>query len=180
MKGQFFLIGALLICLLLFFGLPPEISMESTAAEDMNFFSGNMQKEIPHALNLGLNGSDPLGTLYNFTGFSMSRATDLRMNMTCYWVVFMQQGSDVNVTAGNFMGSPRTFGIEVDGNRKYLQVAHDEVNSTTFAVSGYTFKVIINSGEDSKEATLLTNKTSVYSVISLDRRGSTVRKEILA
>jgi len=180
MKGEFFLIGALLICLLLFFGLPPEIRMESTAAEDLRFFSDNLGHEIPHALNLGLNGSDPVGTLYNFTGFSISRATDLRFNMTCYWVLFMQQGNAVNVTAGNFMGSARTFEIEVDGNKKYLQVTPDGVNSTTFAVSGYTFKVIINSGGDSKEATLLTNKTSVYSFISLDRRGSTVRKEILA
>ncbi len=69
-KGQFFMIGALFICALLFFGITPMITITDSPTLDMDMISGNLMKELPHALNIGINNSNPLETLHNFTDFS--------------------------------------------------------------------------------------------------------------
>jgi len=179
-KGQFFIIGALFICILLFFGLSPDISISRTETEDMLIVAENLETEFPHALNIGVNSSDPVGTLYNFSLFSIGAAGNRRINLTSFWLVFLEGDGNVNVSAGNFMGSAKNFVINISGVSKNLYVDSGSVNSTLFSVSGYKFNVSIVVDNELTEATLLFNKTSIYSMLSLERGENIVRKEILA
>jgi hypothetical protein len=180
MKGQFFIIGGLFICVLLFLGMGPQVGITRTGTDDMDRLGRNLEKEMPHALNIGINGSDPVGVLCNFTGFSLSVAQGRRMNATSYWLVFRPVGGEVNVTAANFMGSPLGFVINVSGVAKGLYADHSSVNSTTFSVSGYTYDAEVTVDGESAAFTLLTNKTSIYGIMTLERAGNVVSKEILA
>ena len=180
MKGEFFIIGALLICSLLFFGMGPGTRITETTTADMDRFGENLAKELPHALNIGVNASDPAGTVQNFTEFSRDALEKHGIDLKCYWLVFMPDGGNVNVSVGNFMGSGKTFGINVSGNFKYVYAADGTVNSSLFSVSGYKFDVTIGVDDWLTEKRMLTNKTGIYSLISLERGDGVVRKEILA
>ncbi len=180
LKGQFFLIGAVFICALLFFGISPVIKITNAPAEDMSILGENLQRELPHALNIGINSSEPLNTLYNFTGFSRDTVMSRGIDIDAMWVIFIPEDGSMNVSAGNFMDSAKTFGINVSGTHTDIYVAIDAVNSSVFPVSGPTFDVTVTFDSDVTQATLLTNKTGMYSVIALERGENTVRKEILA
>ena len=179
MKGQFFIIGALFICILLFFATGLQIGITATGTDDMDHLSKNLQKELPHALNIGINSSNPLGVLYNFTIFSTQAMKTRRINLTCYWLVFQQGDGVVNVSAGNFLNSPKTFEITVSGISKELHVGPNSINSTTFSVSGYEFDVGINVDDESESMTLLANKTSIYSSLVLERAENVIKREII-
>ena len=180
MKGQFFIIGALFICVLLFFGTGFDISMTRTETEDMKRFSENLLGEVPHALNIGINITDPIGVLYNFTVFSIESAKERRMELKCFWVVFSEDGGDVNVTVGNFLGQSKGFGINVSGDYKNLQTGGAGTNSSIFSAPGYKFNVTIGVDGETSRAVLLKNKTSIYLDISLERDSDVVKKELLA
>jgi hypothetical protein len=180
MRGQFFIIGALFVCILLFFGMVPIINIARTDTGDMERLGLNLQREMPHALNVGINGSAPIGVLRNFTAFSLGIVSGHRIDPAFYWVVFQPLPGQVNVSAGNFMGSSLDFAINVSGVTKVLQAANGTVNSTTFAVTGYTFDVTVTADGESAAMTLLTNKTSMYGSLTMERAGNVVRKEILA
>jgi hypothetical protein len=180
MKGQFFMIGAVFICVLLFFGISPAIQVTSPPSDDMDFLAGNLQKEIPHALNTGINSSDPLGVLYNFTEFSEDAVLGRGIDLGVLWVVFMPGAGNVNVSAGNLMDSGKTVSVNISGTCKDIYVAGGAVNSTLFTVSGYTFDAEVTADGEITKAALLSNKTSIYSVISMERGEKVVRKELLA
>ncbi len=179
-KGQFFMIGAVFICVLMFFGISPAIQLTDVPSEDMGFLAENLQEELPRALNIGINSSDSLGTLYNFTGFSGDILSGRGIDLYVLWVVFEPCDGEVNVSAGNFMGEQKTVGINVSGTYSGLSVDSDAVDSDVFAISGYTFDAEVTMDGETMQAELLSNKTSIYSFISLERGEHVVRKELLA
>jgi hypothetical protein len=161
-------------------GLPPAVRLSGTPSGDMRRLAYNMEKEMPHALNIGMNSSDPAGTLQNFTLYSQGAALSKGIDMDCLWVAFVPAKSGLNVTAGNFMDSYETVGINVSGTYKELYVPNGTRNSTTFGVSSYSFNVTVSHSGAAGSATMLTNKTSLYSFVSLERGENVVRKEIYA
>jgi hypothetical protein len=173
-------VGALLVCVLLFFGLGAGISLTAAGTEDMDRLASNLGSEFPHALNIGINVTDPPGTLYNFTQFSVSKAGGRRIDLDCGWVLFREQGGDLNVSVGNFMGSRQTFGIEIDGSQENIQADDMAINSSLFTVSGHKFNATITVASSTTGAELLLNKTSLYMKMSLSRGGNVLKKEILA
>lgn len=179
-KGQFFMIGALFICALLFFGITPMITITDSPTFDMDMISENLRKELPHALNIGINNSSPLETLYNFTDFSRDAVLSRGVDLDALWVVFTPLDGSVNVSAGNFMDSSIIIGVNVSGTYKDIYVGADAINSSDFSVSAYTFNVTLTIDGEETEATLLSNKTSIYSLLSLERGNNVVRKELLA
>jgi hypothetical protein len=179
-KGQFFIIGALFICILLFFGMSPQVNIIRAGTADMEWVGKNLQKEFPHALNIGINKSEPVSVLYNFTLFSIDAVEQGRTDLDCHWLVFRREAGQVNVSGGNFMDSPLNFDLNVSGVSKTLYVENGTVNSTMFPVSGYTFDVTVLIEGESASFTLLANKTSIYGGLELERGGNLVRKEILA
>ncbi|MBN2330961.1 MAG: hypothetical protein JXC85_04030 [Candidatus Aenigmarchaeota archaeon] len=180
MKGQFFIIGALFVCTILYFGLGPSFDISVTGSEDMNVLAGNLQKELPHALNIGINASAPISTLRNFTLFSIDSLRQGRIDLGCYWLVFRYTGGQVNVSAGNFMGEPKVFYVNVSGVSNGIYAADGAVNSSMFDAAGPTFDVSVTVDGETSSFTQLTRKTSIFSQLTLSRSGNIISKEILA
>ncbi len=178
-KGQFFIIGAIFICALFFFGVSPVMKISKSPADDMNFIADNLQKELPHALNIGVNSSVPVDTAYGFMNFSRDTVLSKGVALEAVWVIFLPINGSINASAGN-LDMPGTVGVNVSGTYGGIYVGVDSVNSSVFAVSEPVFNVTVTVSGESFHATLLTNKTSIYSTLSLEREGNTVRKEILA
>lgn len=179
-KGQFFLIGAIVVCLLLFFGLSPIVRLTETGSGSIEEVSDNIGYELPHALGLGVNASDAAGTMMNFTAYALSTSEDMGADVECLWVIFEPFQGSVNVTAGNFMDSAKTLGINVSGTYGTLYVGTGTQNSSTFATPGYTFDLEVTVDGDAFGAEVLTNKTSIYSLIYVSSGDNSARKEILA
>ena len=81
-KAQFFIVGAILICSLLFLSIPLSQPLISQPSGDITYISTNMRRELPHALNLGLNDSSELDTMVNFTHFIEAVMLERRINYT--------------------------------------------------------------------------------------------------
>jgi hypothetical protein len=180
MKGQFFIIGALFVCTILYFGIGPTLDVAGPESQDMGRLALNLQKEFPHALNIGINGSAPLETLRNFTFFSAASLEEGRIGLTCYWLIFRDAAGKVNVSAGNFMGEPLIFHVNVSGVSMGIYADEGEINSSAFSVPGYSYDASVTVDGERSGFTLLTNKTYIYSELTLTRSGNVVRKEILA
>jgi len=180
MKGQYFIIGSLLICILLFFGFPPEVAVRSGSSGDLDFLASNLASEFPRALNAGINASSPAAVLGNFTVFSRQAALARGINLTCLWLVFERHGASMNVSAGNYMGHPVTVGINLSGAYAAVYAGADAVNSTAIGISGYWSNLTVAVGQVSARGALLHNKTSVYASFYVTRGDDTVRIEILA
>jgi hypothetical protein len=180
MKGQFFIIGGLLVCVLLFFGLGAGISFAGSSTGDMDRLADNLAGELPRALNIGINATDAIGVVHNFTVFSKARAGAGGIGLDCFWLIFQEQGGDVNVSVGNFLGSLKTFSVDIDGSAENIQAADGAVNSSLFSVSGYKFNATITVDGGTAVAEMILNKTSMYFEMSLAREGNLLKKEILA
>lgn len=180
MKGQFFIIGALMVCIAMFFGLPPEIGIASTYSDDMAAAGGNLGAELPHAMNLGINGSGAVPTLVNFTSYAKQTLAARRMSIESFWVVFESEGSTLNVTVGNFLGSERTFYIDVSGSPVAMTAGDGQTNSTILSVSGPVLNVTVSAGGSERAFVIPAGKSSLYSEVTLRRGGDAARKEILA
>ena len=179
MKGQFFIVGALFICILLFFSVSPATMLTGYSA-DLEFCADNAAREMPHALNMGINSSKPVQTLENFTLFMQENLAGRLITLKTAWFVFYQSGSSVNVTAGNFLGYNSSFMLNISGTEKTLYVTSNQLNSTVFPVTGKTYDVSLDSVDIEMGAQLMTNKTSFYSLVILEKGSDMVRKEILA
>jgi len=180
MKGQFFIIGALIICVLIFFGLPLGIDLVTTGSDDLSGIAGNLETEFPHALNTGINRTAPVATLHNFSlaskDYCLARMADFRT----LWVVFEYDNGDFNVTAGNFFGESKTVTVNISGDVRDITVPQGSENSTLFSTAGSRFSTGVSLDGDTTEFVLVANKTSFFCTLSLGRGGDIVKKQILA
>ena len=180
-KGQFFIIGGLLLAFLMFFGMSIGVNLVTTKTGDLKHVAYNLEAELPHALNIGVNDSSAAWTLRNFTLFSVDRLRGRGTSLTCLWVIFSGTGSGLNATAGNFMGGGRLVSLNVSGTVEGLWVDDQGTNSTLFPVADQNFTAGVSFDAHEWEEVLLTNKTSLYIYVSLARSADDVMiKEILA
>jgi hypothetical protein len=180
MKGQFFLVGALVVCMLLYAGLAPLSMVQLEPAQDASILSENMQAEMPRALNIGISSSDPAGTLIGFCNFSRSAAASRGIEMDAVFVVFEASSSGIVATAGSAASGNAIIGVSVSGTYEELTVSAGSVNATVFPAGGETFDVYLYSSGETSYATIPSNKTSLVAVVSLSRGDTFIRKEILA
>jgi hypothetical protein len=180
MKGQFFLVGAIVVCMLLYAGLAPFSAVQGKPAQDIKMLSDNMEAEMPHALNIGINASDPAGTLISFCNFSRATATLRGLDMQAAFVVFESSPSGIAATAGNAAGEDATIGVEVSGDYRELTVPAGSTSSTVFPAGGESFDVSVSAGGETSYATIPSNKTSLVATVILSRGDTVARKEILA
>ncbi|UCD03099.1 MAG: hypothetical protein JSV63_00475 [Candidatus Aenigmatarchaeota archaeon] len=180
MKGQFFIIGAIFICVLLFFGISPTIQITGSPSTDMEMIAENLRKEFPPALNIGINSSAPLMTLQNFTTFAKNRVLDRGVDLDVLHVVFIPSNGSTNVSVYNSMDVAKVIGVNVSGTHRDIEANLDTLNYSIFTVPVYGFNLTLNIDGDETYSFLLSNKTSIYSLISLERGDDVVRKELLA
>jgi len=179
-KGQFFIIGAVLICSLLYFGLSPSVTVSVPEGRTAGFLADNIANELPYALNLGINGSGGTETLANFTAFAMNAASETGMQPHVAWVVISPSGSALNVSFGNFYSSTATAEVNISGSYKAIYAGDSSVNSTLFSAGGYTYTAWLSVPGGSVTFEAPVNKTALYAVVSLDYGEAIARKEILA
>ena len=102
MKGQFFVLGAIIIITLFFAGLPPKDGLIKEKTDDIVFLFDNVNREYPFALNNALNMSDDadssIDRLMNFTRFTDRLLSERLINYSSLWVVGWNISSNFNIT----------------------------------------------------------------------------------
>jgi hypothetical protein len=189
-KGQFFILGAVLLCALFFIGMPPPEAVTMGFTQDLSYLHENIGGEFPVALNLGLNQSRSFSYLLNFTRFIYDKMEERNINFTCMWLVTEYTDPDnplhssLNVSIGNLLGLETNFTLNVSvGSSETLQSAVVPDNSTgslLFQASNidsiYNITVSFNNFE--KKITLPRGRASVYSRIELERAGENIIGEV--
>lgn len=119
-KGQFFIVGALLICSVMFISLPLSAPLIAQPSSDLGYISENLRAELPRALDMGLNESAPLARLANFTRFVERALAERRINYTSLLLVMKNDtGTYLNVTGLNSMGEAVDVFFNVSGEDIY-------------------------------------------------------------
>jgi hypothetical protein len=185
MKGQFFILGAILICSLFFMGLPRFAPIIKQPSGDIAYLSSNLQSELPHALNLGLNESDPIDRLTNFTHFLETKLQERNINYTSMWLIIQNQSStDLNVTGGNFLGEDVSISINVtDGSGSTVNgliLLNGSTNSTTFSSVDPEFNITITFADQEESAEMPRDKTGLYAYYRLTRDDDVIKNLVFA
>ncbi len=170
-KGQFFILGALALVILFSANLTMVQPIVSGPDSYIRYFSDNMQGELPRALNLGLNQSDPEAVMLNFSRFVQEEMSSRSINYSSLWLVAEgnESTSDVNVTVGNFMWGSRLVSITLDGVQKQLHVADNSSNTTGYSSVPPLYNITISYGSTSMTYEWQRAKTSLYAYISLEK-----------
>ncbi len=186
MKGQFFILGAVLLCALFFIGMPPPEAITMVFTGDLSYLHENIREELPRALNLGVNQSRSYQNLLNFTRFIYDKMEDRNINFTGMWLVteYMEPDnplySNLNVSIGNFLGLETNFTVNISvGSSETVQslvISDNSTGSLTFQASAidgiYNLTVSFNNYE--KKITLPRGRVSIYSRIELERTGENI------
>jgi hypothetical protein len=178
LKGQFFLLGAILIVGLIFWVLPkPDVLVESHT-EDITYLFKNIQNELPRALNLGINESRPIDHLKNFTLYIDSKMSEHLINFTCLWIVTEGDSalSELNITVGNFLGYTTTIILNLSGAVKNLVVFPDSTNSTIFSSVQSEFNLTIKFNGEEENVRWQRDKINLYAMIELKRGENLIKK----
>ncbi len=182
MRGQFYLIGAVILLILFFVGLPFSQLPLSQSGKDVNYLLDNLKTEYPRALNLGKNASAGPTTLTNFTHFLTSRLADRLVNFSAVWVVAENatNGTYVNFTGGNYLGASAVIHLNISGTVFSLVVPNNSTNSTLQSISSVPYNITINFTTDSLITAWYVNKTNLYVYLRLVRESDQVVDEIAA
>lgn len=189
-KGQFFIVGAILLCTLFYLGMPPSETITRIFSSDLEYLHENIGDEFAMALNFGLNQSTSFQDLLNFTRFVYDRMKERRINFTCMWAITEYVSPDapltsqVNISVGNFLGLDTTFTVNVSVGASEttasLFVADNSTNSTTFDYddidSRYNLTLSFNNYD--KKVYLARGRVGLYSLIELNRAGENMRDEV--
>lgn len=171
MKGQFFLIGAFIIIILLYTGITAYISPEGFsggAPHEITFLLGNLLNEYPRALNYGENQSSGIESLVNFTLFARNVTKERNMDLYSLWIVTENVSDDLNVTVGNFQGDTLDVVIRVDSEENRLTVQNGGLNWTTFTGPSEVFSLNVSFNNEEKNLILGKRKLNLYYTVGLE------------
>lgn len=172
MKGQFFLVGALLMILLFYVGisvyLSPPYSVTSPG-EGMHELFENIRGEYPRVANFGLNESCPAGRLSNFTLWVGDIAASRGFGFSAMWILTENASDDLNVTAGNFMGYATNLTLNVSGDVDVIELQDGDTDSLVFSSppSEFEFRVSFNTTE--KNLLLEKYKANMYLILEMSK-----------
>lgn len=189
MKGQYFILGTILITILFFIGLQFGKPLIQTSAGNLEYIYDNIEHELPYALNLGINKTTPIITLTNFTRYLDESLYFI--NFSTLWVVtdnidfgLGQIFHTVNVTVGNFLDYDVTVNVTFDGSSTDVFIPNNQTNFTTYefnigaapmGVYNFDLKLEFDGVTRYMNNTVL-NKYNFYSLVKL-KRGDDYRKE---
>jgi hypothetical protein len=173
MKGQFFLVGALLFILMFYLGFSLFLSPSHTSPVMGNGISDlfdNIENEYPRALNFGLNVSKPVDTLANFTDFAINITEGRGSHLRAFWLVTENVSDDLNITAGNFLGFSIDVTLNVSGVTKVMYVDNGNTNSSLFTSPPSEFELGLNFNTTEKNLLLEKYKANLYLILEM-RKG---------
>jgi len=168
MKGQFFILGALVLVILFSANLNMMQPIVSGPESYVNMFSSNIQKELPRALNLGLNQSSVDAVMANFSRFVREEMSSRQVNHSSVWLVAEGNlsSSDVNVTIGSFLWRGVNVTVILDGTQRSLYVHDNSTNSTTFSSVSEKYNITVSYEGRSRTYEWHRPKANMYAYVS--------------
>jgi hypothetical protein len=179
MRGQFFILGAVLICAIFFIGLPLYGPQVQSYRKDLTFVSDNLESEFPKAFNLALNASGGIANFEDFSRFAGGTLAGQNVKFRALWLVTQPDGTGVQVTVGNFMGQSQALSITVDGNGQNFDIPDNSTQSAFFP-SSENFQMSIQFPGHSKTGTWVRDKVNLYAFAEIARGSDNVIEEIEA
>ena len=180
-KGQFFMLGALLLCAVFFAALPSQVTLTGGYTEDISRLAGNLEGEIPHALNLAMLEDGSPDKLGEFTEFVRDRAGERYLEVESLWVVTVpdeENPGEVEVYAGNWLGRPVSVYVTIEGEEERIMVNGGEIERENFHGVGSDFTLDISFEGISWSGQVARDKTNLYSYLRLSRDENSIVKEI--
>jgi hypothetical protein len=182
-KGQFFILGAVLLVIVFSLGLPFIRPAITSPSGDLPYISRNLQREFPAAFNLGLNETSELSVMSNFSLFLNKTLYDKLVAFSAFWVYSRNSSSSVNITAGNFLGKNTTATLTLNTGKstsRSMFVRHGGSNSTLFTGPGTIFNLTIEFESRSRTVEWLRDKANLYVFFELRRGQDLVKEEVVA
>ncbi len=188
LRGQFFILGAILLIILFFIGLPITKPVLNSPSEDLPYISRNVQSEFPRALNLGLNHSSEHHSMGDFTLFFNRTLADHSVRFKALWIYTKNHTTGVNLTIGNYLGSGTTVSLSASSVESELPtsatervfVHHNGTNTTLLLGTGSPFNLTISFNSVSSTVELLRDKVNLYMFFEINRGEDLVREEFTA
>jgi hypothetical protein len=167
-KGQFFILGALVLVILFSANLNMVQPIVSGPESYVNRFSANIQKELPKALNLGLNQSSVDTIMANFSRFVRDEMSSRQVNHSSLWLVAEGNisSSGVNVTIGNFLWKGASVTVILDGTQRVIYVPDNSTNSSVFSPVSEKYNITISYEGRSRTYEWHRPKASLYAYVS--------------
>ena len=183
LKGQFFIAGALGLCVMFYAGFSMIPVLTSSETRNLEGLSDNLETEIPKALNLILLDSGSPSELGVFMDFLQSRTADRYLTMDSVWIVTSPDPGnpgDVDVSVGNHFGTTQQVRVEVDGDVRTLNL--NSGSSTTYSLSGISQDMDVSASFSGRSwsGTIPRDKTNMYCYLGLSRNQDFIAKEIVA
>jgi hypothetical protein len=181
-KGQFFIMGALLLCVLFFAGLPSQTQFSRSDTMDITTLLDNLESEITVALNLAMLEDGNPSKLGDFSDFLRDKTQERYMDMETLWVVTSPDPNspgDIDIYAGNWLGESATLYLTIGTNNLNMNLNDQETNYASLSGISDQFDIQISFGERAWSSTLPRDKTNLYSFMSLSRGEDSVIKEIV-
>ncbi len=183
MKGQFIIIGSLLLCIFFYVSVSPLLKPKNIIVspyETINYFYKNIEEEYPHALNIGLNKSNEVAYLVNFTYFVKNVSKEHYTDFGILWIMIKNESGDLNITAGNFMDKHIEILLNVSGTAKNMSLNEDSVNSTVFTSVPSEFNLTLRFNNTEKKLLLEKDKVNFYSRFYLRIEENSMEGEIIS
>lgn len=179
MKAQFFVLGAILLASLFFVGMPLTGYIIKPLSEDLNCFAENIEEEFPNTLNLVIESGD-IERLGDFSRFMDSQMNQRNADFRNLWVIAEGQGSNVNVTVGNYLDEDVTVILNISNTVNMILMPSGTTDSVMFfsVPAQYTLRVSFP-GLD-RELSYQRNKINLYSYFSLSREDDVIIEEVVA
>ncbi len=178
MKGQFFMLGAILLASMFFIALPMTGYVIKTVSEDLDYISDNIENEFPRALNL-IADSD-IERLKDFSVFVDNQITQRSADFKNLWVVTKPEGGDVNITVGNFLDEDINIALNVSNTIEIMFMPSGTTNSVMFYNVPSQFVLRVTFPGIDKELKFQRDKINLYSFFSISRGENIVKKEMVA
>lgn len=180
-KGQFFLATAFALAILFYMGLSSQISpagVSEPGTGSINYLFENVRDEYPRVVNLGLNESDVVGILTNFTEFAGGKTRERGGEFSLFFVLTRNASNDVNVTVGNYLGYPVNVDLNVSGDSEVLYVPDSGTNSELFSSPPESFTLGINFNTTEKNLLLEKRKANLYFILEVKKGGNIIKGEV--
>jgi hypothetical protein len=181
LKGQFFIMGALVICVIFFAALPPAIISGTGNTRDMSLMAENLEREIPRAANLALLDDGSPESLGEFMDFIRESTREKYLGMESLWVVGVpdpDNPGDMAFYSGNWLGRAATVYITADS----LGISHvlddQETGSSTLSGLASSFTLEVSFDGRTWSNTVSRDKATLYCYLSLARGENSVVKDI--
>jgi hypothetical protein len=178
MKGQFFILGAILLSVMFFIGLPSAVNLVTPDVSDMEYLSENMETEIPVVINL--EPSAGTSHLEDFSSFLLSKMAERNINLSLFWVYSEPSGTDVIIRAGNYMGREESVILKVNSDERSFALSHFSTNEETFGGVGVSPTLEIGFSATKKTLDITRDKHNLYCYLSLRRGNELITREIAA